>query len=96
MGRLYERGGLAREAAACYARATDLPGDPLVHAEALRGGAILARSERRYAEAAAAWRRLLDVRGCPANLVREATEALAVHHEHRQRDLEGARRFARS
>jgi hypothetical protein len=26
--------------------------------------------------------------------VREATEALAVHHEHRARDLEGARTFA--
>jgi hypothetical protein len=27
-------------------------------------------------------------------MAREATEALAVHHEHRVRDLEAARRFA--
>ena len=31
---------------------------------------------------------------CPAGCAREATEALAVHHEHRARDLEAARTFA--
>ena len=48
----------------------------------------------RYEEAALAWRRLLELRGCPAPLVREATEALAIHHEHRVRDLGAARSFA--
>lgn len=31
---------------------------------------------------------------CPPSLAREATDALAVHHEHRLRDLATARRFA--
>ena len=34
------------------------------------------------------------MRGCPAPIVREAAEALAVHHEHRVRDLTLAHRFA--
>ena len=38
------------------------------------------------------WRELLDIRGCPPAIVREATEALAIHHEHRVRDLPAARR----
>ena len=32
--------------------------------------------------------------GCPPPVAREATEALAVHHEHRDRDLEAAKAFA--
>jgi hypothetical protein len=34
------------------------------------------------------------MRGCPGPIVREATEALAIHHEHRVPDLALARRFA--
>jgi hypothetical protein len=34
------------------------------------------------------------MRGCPPPIVREATEALAIHHEHRLRDLVSAKRFA--
>jgi uncharacterized protein YprB with RNaseH-like and TPR domain len=94
MARLYERAGMTRDAAAAYGRGTELPGDTLTHAEALRGIAVLARRERRYGEAADAWRLLLELRGCPSQIVREATDALAVHHEHRQRDLEAARRLA--
>jgi hypothetical protein len=62
--------------------------------EALRARALLARRQRRFSEAADAWRELLAVDGCPAAFAREATEALAVHHEHRVRDLEAARGFA--
>jgi len=94
MARLYERGAMTREAAACYWRGAELPGDVATHAEALRGYAVLVRRERRYADAAGAWQRLLDMRHCPSHIVREATEALAVHHEHRLRDLTQARRFA--
>ena len=94
LGRLYERGGLAGEASACYWRGAELPGDAAAQAEALRGYAVIARRERRYREAADAWRRILDLRRCPPAIVREAAEALAVHHEHRVRDLEVARRFA--
>ena len=94
MGRLFERGGMVADASACYQRATELPGEVATHAEALRGAAVLARRQRRYTEAAAAWRRIIDLRGCPPEIVREASEALAVHHEHRLRNLELARRFA--
>ena len=67
---------------------------PLTLAEALRAHGLLCRRDRRYPEAAAAWRRILALRGCPAHIAREATEALAVHHEHRLRDLGAARQFA--
>ena len=39
-------------------------------------------------------RELLGTRDRPPAYAREAMEALAVHHEHRARDLEAARRFA--
>ena len=94
LGRLYERGGMMSEARACFARAIDLDTDVLTHMEALRAYAVLCRRERRYVDAANAWRRMLLTRGCPPRLAREATEALAVHHEHRSRDLPAARQFA--
>jgi hypothetical protein len=68
--------------------------DPLTLTEALRAYGVLCRRERRYTEAAEAWRRILALRGCPVHIAKEATEALAVHHEHRLRDLIAARRFA--
>jgi uncharacterized protein YprB with RNaseH-like and TPR domain len=93
-GRLYERSGVTLAAKECFARAVDLPGDVATHAEALRAFAVLARRDRRYAEAAAAWGRIIALQGCPPHIVREATEALAVHHEHRLRDPRTARAFA--
>ena len=36
----------------------------------------------------------METRGCPPPVVREATEALAIHHEHRDRDLGAAKAFA--
>jgi hypothetical protein len=98
LGRLYERAGMIVEARASFARAAgldgDLPGDTTPQAEALRAFAVLSRRERRYEEAAFAWSRLLDLHRCPPHIVREATEALAIHHEHRIRDLRAARSFA--
>ncbi len=95
LGRLYERGGLTGEARAAFERAVELPGgDVLTRAEALRALATLYRRQRHYEEAAAAWRRILDLRRCPPQMMREATEALAVHHEHRLRDPLAARGFA--
>jgi hypothetical protein len=93
LGRLYQRAG--REAAAREAlerAVTDA--DPAVLVEALRSLAIEHRRARRHEEAAGCWRALLAVAACPTRLVWEATEALAVHHEHRVRDLAAARRFA--
>jgi uncharacterized protein YprB with RNaseH-like and TPR domain len=94
LGRLFERGGLTTEARACYSRAIELESDLETHVEALRACALLSRRQRRYADAAEAWRKLLATRGCPSRVAQEATEALAVHHEHRLRDLPSARQFA--
>ena len=95
MGRLYERGGMMPEAKRCFARAAELEDDDEeLRAEALRAYAIVSRRLRQYEDAAAAWRRVLGLPVCPRLIVREASEALAVHHEHRRRDLRSARDFA--
>jgi hypothetical protein len=60
----------------------------------LRRYAVLSRRARHYDDAATAWRRALGLRRCPPAIAREAMEALAVHHEHRARNLAEARRFA--
>jgi hypothetical protein len=60
----------------------------------LRALALLSRRARQYEEAAGYWKELLDTRGCPPHVAREATEALAIHHEHRVRDLAAAKAFA--
>ena len=63
-------------------------------AEALRALALRCRRTARYAEAATHWERLTRLARCPVGYRREALEALAIHHEHRSRDLERARLFA--
>ena len=65
-----------------------------IRVEAARSLALAARRGRRFNEAAEWWRRLLEVPGCPAAIARDATEALAIHHEHRDRDLASAKMFA--
>jgi len=94
LGQIYDRAGLPSEARAAFARAVTLPGDPLTRAEAFRALATACRRAREYAAAADAWRQILELRDCPASITREATEALAVHHEHRLRDPLSARTFA--
>jgi tetratricopeptide (TPR) repeat protein len=93
LGRLYERAGLMDDALASYRRASGA-GAGTVRVEALRAAAITLRRLRRFAEAAATWRDLLAAPQCSPAYAREASEALAVHHEHRARDLETARDFA--
>jgi len=66
----------------------------VTRAEALRAVAVAGRRARDFATAANAWRVLVELRGCPEAIVREATEALAIHHEHRLRDPLSARSFA--
>jgi hypothetical protein len=56
--------------------------------------AVLGRRARQNDEAAEYWRRILDVHECPGHVAREASDALAIHHEHRVRDLRRARGFA--
>ena len=74
-----------------WLRASDR--EPDVRAEALRRLASCRRRAGRMAEAAGAWHELVGVPGCPSRLRREAREALAIHHEHRSRDLQTARSF---
>jgi len=95
LGRLYERAGSADDAEASFAYAATLAGrvgrEPDVRGEALRRLALCRRRAGRMAEAADAWADLLAVPGCPVAFRREAREALAIHHEHRSRDLQTAR-----
>jgi len=98
LGHVYMRADLVTRAADAYARAVELTErgvvSQLVRIESLRALALTHRRERNYAAAAACWRRLLETPGCPPLVTREATEALAVHHEHRERDLFAAKAFA--
>jgi uncharacterized protein len=99
LGRVYARAGLDDRACEALRHAVALANRrgvvlTAVTADALRLLAITLRRLRRYAEAADCWRQVLDVRGCPAQVAREASEALAIHHEHRDRDLLAAKAFA--
>jgi hypothetical protein len=111
LGRVYERAAacglssgaeeiLAR-AERCYRRAAQSR-DADVKGEALYRLALRHRRERRYAEAAAIWREVIElteprgVRRIPGlgELRQFAVEALAIHQEHRERDLPRARELA--
>ena len=99
LGHIYLRGGFDDRAMAAYrhalARCRSPRGayDP-IRIDALRAVALGCRRARRYDEAASHWSELLAMRGCPAPAACEATEALAIHHEHRRRDLTAAKTFA--
>jgi uncharacterized protein YprB with RNaseH-like and TPR domain len=96
LGKLFERRGRTPEAEACYRRAA-AEGEAGVRAEAWLRLALAWRRQRRHREAAEAWRAILALEGreTPVAVARRcALEALAVHHEHRVRDFEAARRFA--
>ena len=96
LGRVYERAGdRARAIAAFEMAARGLDRDVRRHALA-RLAALLARDDR-HDEAATAWQGVLELarpRAPLSPLERRAIEALAIHHEHRARDLSSARRFA--
>jgi uncharacterized protein YprB with RNaseH-like and TPR domain len=97
LGRLYERASMCDHAEASYAHVAGLASrvgrEPDVHAEALRRLALLRRRAGRRWEAAEAWEQIVTLPGCPAAIRREAREALAIHHEHRSRDLHAAQLF---
>jgi uncharacterized protein YprB with RNaseH-like and TPR domain len=97
LGRVFERAGRRSDAEACYAHAAALSSrvgrEPDVRAEALWRLAVCRRRAGRPVEAAAAWQELVSLPGCPSILRREARQALAIHHEHRSRDLTTARTF---
>jgi hypothetical protein len=98
LARVYERGGEFENAEASLLRtiefATRVGAEPEVHGEALRRLAWVRRRDRRPHEAAEAWNALAVLPRCAAALRREAKEALAIHHEHRLKDLRSARQHA--
>ena len=111
LGRIYERAAsderlsdrerVRSHAEICYRRGAQSR-TVEVKAEALYRLALSHRRERRFGEAAAAWREILDLTEPKSvqrmtgmkPLRRFAAEALAIHHEHRDRDLDSARELA--
>ncbi|MEN3339671.1 MAG: uncharacterized protein V7647_3347 [Acidobacteriota bacterium] len=101
LGRVFERAGALDRAAECYTCAVG-SARPEVKGEALYRRALRDRRDRRFAEAAASWRAIVELTEPRAvrrlarlgDLRQFATEALAIHHEHRERDLDGARELA--
>jgi tetratricopeptide (TPR) repeat protein len=100
LGRLLEYLDRLDEAERCFAAAATDDGlaerdaDRAVRAEALHWLAVHRRRSHRFQEAAEAWQALTEIPGVAADLRRDALEALAIHHEHRVKDLEAARAFA--
>ena len=94
LGRVFERASQTEAAAACFEAAALLGEDAETVGEALRASAVILRRARRYEEAARLWQQILQLRPCPSRLALQAVEALAVHHEHRARELDAARHFA--
>lgn len=94
LGHLLARAGEHVKARPAFERAVASEADAGVRAAALRALALDARRRRAFEEAAVFWRRLLNVANSPPAMAREATTALAVHHEHRARDLAAAKAFA--
>ncbi len=99
LGRVYQRAGYESRAREAFRRAIDLCAAPpnaydVARIESVRALALACRRARQFDEAAGWWRTLLDTRGCPPAIAREAREALAIHNEHRVRDLRTARAFA--
>jgi uncharacterized protein YprB with RNaseH-like and TPR domain len=111
LGRVYERAAadarvddgdrmLAR-AERCYRRASESR-TPDVRGEALYRLGLRHRRDRRFAEAAAIWRDVIELTepravrriAALAELRQFAAEALAIHQEHRERDLTRARELA--
>jgi uncharacterized protein YprB with RNaseH-like and TPR domain len=100
LGRVYERAGCVDKAMDAYRHAaSDSSAHIDVVLEAIYRLGLRLRRDRRFAEAADCWRRLLELKqprlGRRSELLvplrQYAVEALAIHHEHRERDYEGAK-----
>jgi hypothetical protein len=94
LGRLLERRGDRPEAERCYRRAASEGVPAPQREEALHALALLLRRGRRFREAAVVWQQLVAAGVGRSAAVRQAVEALAVHHEHRERDLARAKALA--
>jgi uncharacterized protein YprB with RNaseH-like and TPR domain len=99
LGHVYGRARADPRAIEAFERAVTLAATSrsqrasLLTTDALRALALAYRRTRRFDEAARCWTALIES-GCPSAIEREAIEALAIHHEHRRRDLASARLFA--
>jgi uncharacterized protein len=101
LGRVLERALVFDRAEACYRRAADSSSVD-VRGEALYRLGLRYRRDRRFAAAACAWRDIVALTEPAAarrkkgmsQLRQFAAEALAIHHEHRERDLHAARELA--
>ncbi len=101
LGRVYERAGSRERAEACYRRAANADA-AAIRAEGLYRLGLTLRRDRRFVEAADAWRALVAATDLPSlrrteagkALKQFAVEALAIHAEHRDRDLLTARELA--
>jgi uncharacterized protein len=98
LGRVYARAGREDCARAAFEYSVETSARARhrddVRLDALRALAMSLRRAREYARAAVCWREILDTPGCPPLLAKDAAEALAIHHEHRARDLAAAKTFA--
>jgi uncharacterized protein YprB with RNaseH-like and TPR domain len=101
VGRVLERAGVTDRADACYRRAAEAPCAD-TRAEAFYRLGLRSRRDKRFNEAADWWRALLAMTDLPASRRNRvlgafrqfAIEALAIHHEHRARELDRARQLA--
>lgn len=100
LGKIFEKANLPGRAEACFRYACDSP-ESMVRADALYRLGVRLRRDRRFADAAAVWRELIEFtsprsmrRGLLGELRQVAVEALAIHQEHRAKDLAGARELA--
>jgi len=99
LGHVFARAGMESQAREAFERSLALCAAPAgaydpTRIDALRALALAWRRARQFDRAAARWHELLQIRSCPAPVAREAAEALAIHHEHRVRDLAAAHAFA--
>ena len=99
LGHVYARAHADERALSAFERAVTLAATSrsnrasLLTEDALHALALAYRRIRRFDDAAKCWTALIES-GCSASVEREAIEALAIHHEHRRRDLDSARLFA--
>ena len=100
-GRTLEGVGRLDDAERCYLDAIDRSRSErgteagAIRAEAMRLLALRRRRSMRYREAADLWRAIVVEGEASPVMRREALDALAIHFEHRARDLYEAHRFAR-
>jgi uncharacterized protein len=97
LGRIYARAGFEARARLAYQHAVELSRPTVsseIRVEALRFLARAMRRSRRWDEAVSCWRQILESPSCAGHVASEANEALAIHHEHRVRDLDSAQTFA--